>query len=51
MPGEYLLGEDYSDGRKKRRFEAMGKLRAIDFTYHEKNLYAINNVRAAVLCD
>lgn len=25
----------------------IGKLRALDYTYHDKNLYAMNNVRAA----
>jgi hypothetical protein len=29
--------------RKKKR-EMMHRLRALDFTYHDKNLYAINNV-------
>ncbi|GAA5891100.1 hypothetical protein JCM6882_006419 [Rhodosporidiobolus microsporus] len=28
---------------KKRKSETLGRLRALDFTYHEKNLYAMNN--------
>ncbi|BGP04599.1 hypothetical protein JCM10049v2_000401 [Rhodotorula toruloides] len=28
---------------KKRKAETLGRLRALDFTYHEKNLYAMNN--------
>ncbi|GAA5925449.1 hypothetical protein JCM10213_008793 [Rhodosporidiobolus nylandii] len=28
---------------KKKKSETLGRLRALDFTYHEKNLYAMNN--------
>ncbi|GEM06189.1 hypothetical protein Rt10032_c01g0206 [Rhodotorula toruloides] len=28
---------------KKRKAETLGRLRALDFTFHEKNLYAMNN--------
>lgn len=30
---------------RKRKGDMLAKLRALDFTYHEKNLYAMNNVR------
>ena len=31
---------------RKRKNEMLARLRALDFTYHEKNLYAMNNVRS-----
>lgn len=30
---------------RRRKSETLGRLRALDFVYHEKNLYAMNNVR------
>lgn len=36
-------------GKRKQRVQSIGKLRAIDYTFHDKNLYAINNVRGWVL--
>ena len=30
---------------RRRKAETLGRLRALDFVYHEKNLYAMNNVR------
>lgn len=31
--------------KRRKKAENIGRLRAIDFTFHDKNLYAINNVR------
>lgn len=49
-PGEWINGvmvtEEESDAARQRHVErrALARLRALDFTYHEKNLYAMNNV-------
>lgn len=29
--------------RKRKKAEIMARLRALDYTFHDKNLYAINN--------
>jgi len=34
---------------KHRKSHTLARLRALDFTYHEKNLYAMNNVSLSVL--
>ena len=36
---DFLHSDDY------RRLSKVAKLRALDYTYHDKNLYAMNNVR------
>ncbi|CEQ38852.1 SPOSA6832_00330 [Sporobolomyces salmonicolor] len=37
-------GEEAKEAQaKKRKSETLARLRALDFTYHEKNLYAMNN--------
>lgn len=41
---EGMVGEQARDEAWLKRKEAMARLRALDFTYHEKNLYAMNNV-------
>lgn len=35
---------DMSGEERKRKMDTLQRLRALDFTYHEKNLYAMNNV-------
>ncbi|GAA5857071.1 hypothetical protein JCM8547_007942 [Rhodosporidiobolus lusitaniae] len=49
-PDELAILLEEADGHearaaeaKKRKSETLGRLRALDFTYHEKNLYAMNN--------
>lgn len=46
---EAEVGEAARDEAWLKRKEAMARLRALDFTYHQKNLYAMNNVRARKL--
>lgn len=47
--GDEARGESHETAVEKlRRSDVLGRLRAIDFTYHEKNLYAMNNVRGRV---
>lgn len=40
------LNEEIVQRRRRAESEGMGRLRALDYTFHEKNLYAINNVSA-----
>ncbi|KAI5479538.1 hypothetical protein MNV49_003480 [Pseudohyphozyma bogoriensis] len=42
MSAEEMAGEGDFDSRRKSA-ETLRRLRALDYTYHEKNLYAMNN--------
>lgn len=43
--GDEARGESHESTLEKlRRSDILGRLRALDFIYHEKNLYAMNNV-------
>lgn len=45
--GDEARGESHETTLEKlRRSDILGRLRALDFIYHEKNLYAMNNVSA-----